>query len=231
MSKRGDKTLKTSLKRAIRRLVRIVTKPEALINEYVVAPDILGPNIALLLFIVLSVLRSYILFTRLSNITLTYHVLLLELVIYCIEAASLILIPTAFVSILSPEKNYRKFIYISMYILFILAIWRAISSSIIALGPHTKLGKEVFVNRTYYQVLYFGLEKWGKENSLIMIFSRIVGDVIPGVWGIILQSTASARILKARGSSIFMVTAAWIAVEMIFVPVITAALYGLPIKG
>jgi len=212
-------------------MIRTIMKPRALINEYIVAPDRLGPSIALLLFLLSSILRSYTLFTRISNIALTHNVLLLELMIYCVEAASLVLIPTAFVSILSPERSYKKYIYVSMYILFILALWRLISSSIIVLGSHTRLSEEILTNKTYYQALYLGLEKWGKENSLIMILSRIIGDVIPGVWGIILQSTASTYILKTRGSSVFMITAAWIAVEMIFIPVITAALYGLPIKG
>ena len=129
-----------TVKRIIRRLTRIIYNPRALIEEERVAPDLLSPMIAFVIFLLFSIFKSYAFASKIIEVngvfgsTLQYYSS--ELVIYLIEGLGLILFSTILLVLVSVKHEYYKvFVLFSFHLLLLLGLGRLISGIIILFLP------------------------------------------------------------------------------------------------
>ncbi|MGB9728387.1 MAG: hypothetical protein ACP5GU_00695 [Thermoprotei archaeon] len=220
------------VKRMIRRLARIVYNPRALMEEERVAPDLLSPMMAFMIFLFFSMFKSYASASKIIEINgifgNTFQYYSSEFIIYLIEGSGLILFSTMLLVLVSVKHEYYKiFVLFSFYLLLLLGLGRLISGIIILFLPRIQYNYEAGIPLSIQ--FQEALIKWAQSNSVYYILDVFIADVVPITWCIVLQSYAASEILSAnRLAATFMLISAWIGVRIIIVRALMSILYGVP---
>lgn len=218
-----------SIKRIFRRIYRSIFKPTALAEEYKHIPDIAGPLFVLFIFIASHLLRMLAMSSRISELTIysaSLRFYIDNTLIGLIEGLMLPLITLILVSLISKGGRYKDLLFIFFYTLSIMCIGRLLSVPIILLAPISHIDESV---KTLNPPLAFqrAIIEWSRINWAFSLASKIIGDVIPSIWAMLLISRLTINFIEVNPRSvIFMVISAWIAVEMLIMPVISAVVYG-----
>ncbi|MEM3832265.1 MAG: hypothetical protein QW128_01515 [Thermoprotei archaeon] len=221
-----------TIKRTTRRLIRIIHSPHALIEEVLVAPDLLSPMMAFIMFLLFSMFKSYAFASKIIEVNgvfgNTFQYYSSELTIYFIEGSGLILFSTMLLVLVSVRHEYYKvFVLFSFYLLLLLGLGRLISGITMLFLPRMQYSYELGIPLSVQ--FQEALIKWSQSNSIYYILNVFIADVVPITWCIILQSYAASELLRAnRLAATFMLISAWIGVRIIIVRALMTILYGVP---
>ncbi len=220
------------VKRASRRVIRTLTKPAALAVEYKLSPDLMGPALSLAIFIAGSMSSSWARFSKMVEIggsfIWTPFINLTELAIYLMEAGSLIVVTTMFLAIAARHEDLKTFALCSLYMLIPLGLGRFATIPLILMSGRIVVDYTA-TNSTVGEAIFTGISRWSHENWLPALVVNLVGNLIPSIWAMLIQSLFAMKMLRIRGNAVFLILAAWISVELILVPILNAAAYGLKI--
>jgi len=222
-----------ALKRVIRRFVRVIVKPAALAVEFKLSPDLTGPVLSLVIFLISSMGMSWAKFTKTIEIGGTFiwspTTSLIELSIYILEAASIILVTTMFLAIISRHKDLKTFALCSLYVLIPMSLGRLASIPLIMMTGNIVVDYTTATNTTMSEALFLALNRWGRENWLLVLLINVSANLVPSIWAMLIQSLLAVRILNVKGNAVFLILAAWISIELVLIPIANAAAYGLKI--
>ncbi len=220
------------IKRTLRRITEVIYKPAVLVEEERVAPDLLSPIASFIIFLILSLFKSYASATRIIEIngsfSNTFQYYSYEFVIYLSEGLVLVLFSTMLLVLISVKhENYKAFFLFSFYLLVILGLGRLISGVIMFLFPKVQF---TYTNQTALSFQFQeALLKWIQSNSIPYIIDVVISDVIPITWCIVVQSYAASKLTGAsRMAAMFMLISAWIGLRVIVIRALMTILYGIP---
>ncbi len=220
------------IKRTLRRITKVIYKPAVLVEEERVAPDLLSPIASFIIFLILSLFKSYASATRIIEIngsfSNTFQYYSYEFVIYLSEGLVLVLFSTMLLVLISVKhENYKAFFLFSFYLLVILGLGRLISGVIMFLFPKVQF---TYTNQTALSFQFQeALLKWIQSNSIPYIIDVVISDVIPITWCIVVQSYAASKLTGAnRMAAMFMLISAWIGLRVIIIRALMTILYGIP---
>jgi|GEM_PF-2869088 hypothetical protein len=221
-----------TLRRILRRLVKVIYNPAALIEEELVAPDILSSIIAFIIFLMLSLFKSYMSATRIIEVNgafgNTFQYYSYEFIIYFVEGIVLVLFSTMLLVLISVKhENYKVFFLFSFYLLVIVGLGRLISGGMLLIFPKIQF---TYTNQTALSSQFQNaLLQWAQANSIPYIIDVVISDVIPITWCIVLQSYAASRLMNAnRMAAIFMLISTWVGLRVIIMRALITILYGIP---
>lgn len=221
-----------TLRRTLRRLSKVIYNPAALVEETLVAPDVLSSIVAFVIFLVLSLFKSYTSATRIIEVNgsfgNTFQYYFYEFIIYFAEGLVLVLFSTMLLVLISVRhENYKVFFLFSFYLLVIVGLGRLISGGILLVFPKIQF---TYTNQTALSFQFQeALLKWAQVNSIPYIIDVIISEVIPITWCMVLQSYAASRLMNAnRMAAIFMLISAWVGLRVIIMRALVTILYGIP---